>query len=82
MKRKPSKLTAAGASGRLTDALAQAQEYAKLAARREPASKVLAVRVPAALHERLSAEAEARGLPLAELARVLLAEGLGLLGAR
>jgi len=76
MKRPPSSPTHTGAGGRLADALAQAQEYAKLAARREPVSKVLAVRVPAALHDRLTAEAEARGLPLAELARILLAEAL------
>jgi predicted HicB family RNase H-like nuclease len=79
MSKKASPAPPAGAGGRLAEALAKSQEYAKLAARREPASRVLAVRVPAPLHDRLAAEAEARGLPLAELARVLLAEALELL---
>lgn len=62
--------------GRLAAALAEAERLAKATAQREPASKVLAVRVPASLHDRLAAQAEARGLTLAELARVLLADAV------
>ncbi len=60
--------------GRLAAALAEAQRLAAETSRREPASKVLAVRVSTAFHKRLSAQAEARKLPLAELVRVLLAD--------
>lgn len=62
------------AGGRLAAALAQAQELAAAASRREPSTRVLAVRVPAELHARLMAAATARGLPLAELLRVLLVD--------
>ena len=76
MSKKPATTPPEPAADRLAEALARSQDYIALARSREPSSKVLAVRVPVSLRDRLMAEAEARGLPLAEFVRVLLAAGV------
>lgn len=60
--------------GRLAAALAEAQRLAAAISRKEPTTKVLAVRVSADFHLRLTKKAEGLGLPLAELLRVLLTD--------
>ena len=74
-KAKPSP-TRPRAGAPLLAALARSQEAARAKAERGPSSRVLAVRLPVALHDAVTAEAEAQGLPVAELVRVILAAGL------